>query len=56
MKFLLIMLAIRLVFGLLDRIRRKDPVKSITDEWTGLARHPAEFQIREDGYRIEWWW
>jgi hypothetical protein len=43
MKFLVIILAIRIVFMLLDKIGAK---KVKEDVFTGIVRHPAEFELR----------
>lgn len=54
MKILLIGLIIRMVFVLLAMTRKKETDDTDTETSFGV-RHPAEFEIRGKGYRVEYW-
>ena len=54
MKFLLIILAIRLLVELITNRKNKRTPTEISK--MDKVYHPAEYEVREDGVRIQWWW
>ncbi len=53
MKFLLIVLAIRLLIELITRNKNKITKTEIRK--VDKVYHPAEYEVREDEIRIQWW-
>lgn len=53
MKFLLIVLAVRFLIELLTSRKSKTTETEITK--TEKILHPAEYELRDDEIRIQWW-